>query len=303
MTYSEDQGNIPEYPLVDALDREILMHRDAHFGGLFEIMLDYYRKHGKGENPDFSIARIESLAIMEKELEQNLSVLFLDISEMERVAEARQAYKDLKSIYEIEKPKNKLPQLIADLILSEDETAEKEIAALASLKEAAVPALLNLLKDENWTNPLFPGYGQAPELAVKCLGLIGDKRAVISLFEAIGHGDFFADEEILLALKHIGPSAKEFLLKVIKGKPYNEDNERAAIALGAFRGDPDVIEVCLNLLKDPLVQQDPALFSYLALGCEGIELTPARTEFMALAEKEGLPQDLKQELRTIIKSW
>lgn len=303
MSYSEDQGDMPEFPLVDALDREILMHRDAHFGGLFSIMIDYYRQHGKGENPDFSIDRIESLAVMEKELGQNLAALFLDISEMEKVAEARQAYKDLRAIYEVANPKSKVPQLIADLILSDDEEAEKEIAALAAQKEAALPALLNLLREEKWTDPLFPGYGHAPELAVKCLGLIGDKRAIISLFEALGQGDFFADEEILLALKHIGLPAKEFLLKVVKGKPYNEDNERAAMALGAFRGDSNVIETCFNLMKDPHVQQDHALFSYLALDCEGIELAPFRAEFMALAENDALPYDLKEELRTIIKSW
>jgi hypothetical protein len=298
-----DQGGIPEFPLIDALDREILMHRDAHFGGLFSIMIDYYRQHGKGENPDFSIERIESLAVMEKELGQNLAALFLDISEMEKVADARKAYKDLKAIYEVANPKSKLPELIADLILSDDEEAEQEIAAIIVQKEAALPALLNLLREEKWTDPLFPGYGHAPELAVKCLGLIGDKRAIISLFEALGQGDFFADEEILLALKHIGLPAKEFLLKVVKGKLYNEDNQRAAMALGAFRGDSDVIAVCFNLMKDPHVQQDYALFSYLALGCEGIELTPLRAEFMALAEKETLPHELRQELRTIIKCW
>ncbi len=187
------------------------------------------------------------------------------------------------------------------MILSEEEGAEQEIAALAAQKEAVVPALLNLLREEKWTNPLFPGYGRAPELAVKCLGVIGD-RAIISLFEAIGQGDFFADEEILLALKHIGKPAKEFLLKVVKGKPYNEDNERAAMALVPFRGDSDVIETCFQLIKDPKVQQDPALFSYLMLACEGIELTPMRSDFIALAEQQTLSR-LRNEMRTIIKSW
>ncbi len=77
------------------------MHRDAHFGGQFSIMLDYYRNHGVGENPHFSIDRIEALAVMEKELGQNLAAVFLTISEMETVAEARQAYKDLGAIMKL----------------------------------------------------------------------------------------------------------------------------------------------------------------------------------------------------------
>ena len=29
--------------VIDTIDMEILMQRDAHFGGNFEIMLDYYK--------------------------------------------------------------------------------------------------------------------------------------------------------------------------------------------------------------------------------------------------------------------
>ncbi len=35
-------------PLYDSDDIEVLMHRHAHFGGSFGIMLDYYEKGGKG---------------------------------------------------------------------------------------------------------------------------------------------------------------------------------------------------------------------------------------------------------------
>lgn len=300
---SEGQNDFSEFPLLDETDREILMHRDIHFGGLFAIMLEYYHQHGKGVNPSFPIERIEALAVIEKELNQNLAPIFLDVPQMEKVAEARQAYKDLRSIYEVVKPKSKIPQLIADLIFSEEHEEEANIAAVAMEKESAVPALLNLLREEKWYDSLFPGYGLAPELAVKCLGLIGDKRAIISLFEALGQGDFFADEEILMALKQIGDPAKAFLLKVVKGKPYNEDNEKAAMALVPFQGDSEVLAICFSLLKDPQVQHDPALFSYLSLACEGIQKTPLRDEFIDFVEKSSIPKDLRDEMHMMIKTW
>jgi len=292
-----------DIPLIDAIDHDILMHRDAHFGGQFSIMLDYYRRHGKGVNPEFSLSRIEDLAAFELNTHQNLAAICLEAAEIEKVAEARQAYKDLSGIYEVKNAKSIIPQLVADLILTEEAEAEGEVAALAIHKEAAVPALINLLREEKWHDPLFPGYGLVPELAAKCLGLIGDKRAIISLFEAIGQGDFFDDEEILRALKQIGAPAKAFLLKVVKGKPYNEDNERAAIALVAFRDDADVGAACVPLLKDQQVQQDPVLFSYLVLACEGMKERSLQAEFTELAEKASLPRDLREDMQRIIKSW
>ena len=74
-----------------------------------------------------------------------------------------------------------------------------------------MPALIDLLRNEDFYDPLFPGYGEAPVLAAKCLGLIGDKRAIISLFEAIGEGDFFNEDIILDALHVIGNPARDFL--------------------------------------------------------------------------------------------
>ena len=84
--------NSPSYPIIDSVDKEILMHREAHFGGLFSLMLDYYQEGGKGVQEAFSLARIEQLALLEKELQQNLAPLYLQGAEAERVGEAKQGY-------------------------------------------------------------------------------------------------------------------------------------------------------------------------------------------------------------------
>ncbi len=291
-----------EFPLTDAIDHDILMHREVHFGGQFAIMLEYYRQEGKGVQPEFSIKRIEQLAELEKALNTNLAAIYLSGSEVEKIAEAKQAYQKLRQIYQISYSKNPLPRLIANLILAEEET-EEEIAAIVAEKDKAVPPLIDLLRAEEFYDPLFPGYGLAPSLAVKCLGQIGDKRAIISLFEAIGRGDFFADDAVIQALKKIDEPAKQFLLKVVKGRPINEDNERAAIALIAFREDLEVAQTCFDLLQQPDIQKDLYLPTYLVLACTGLYGTPQQERFIQLAKQKDLPQLLHEDIIGVIHDW
>lgn len=297
----ESNQEIEHFPIADAVDHAILMHRDAHFGGLFGVMLDYYAKEGKGTQPDFTIEKIEKLEQLEKEMKQNLAGLFLSAAEAQKVADVRDIYKQLRALYAFKNSESVLPQLIADLVLSESEDAEEEIQAIVAQKGASVPFLIDLLRNEQFYDPLFPGYGQAPVLAARCLGRIGDKRAIISLFEAIGQSDFFSDDIILDALKQIGEPAKVFLMKVAAGKPYNEDNEKAAIALLAFKDDPEVAEHCLQLLKEDLVVKDPCLSTYLLLGCEGLATEDSRQAFKALLPRLNATQ--KRDADIVIKSW
>jgi hypothetical protein len=294
---------LEHFPIIDAVDHEILMHREAHFGGQFSIMLDYYRQEGKGAQPEFDIPRIERLAALEEQLKQNLAALFLAAHEIQKVADAREAYKELRAIYEVKKPKTHFPRLIADLILSEEEEAEAEIEAIVAEREKIVPALIDLLRSEELYDPLFPGYGLSPFLAVKALGRIGDKRAIISLFEALGQGDFFADDQIIKALKAIGEPAREFLLHVIKGRPINEDNEKAAIALIAFKDEDAVADVCFELLQQPDVQKDPCLPTYLVLICAGLKDPAKREAFKKMAQNHHLPSLLREDIKGVIHDW
>lgn len=299
----EPNAPFEQFPLVDAIDHEILMHRDAHFGGQFPIMLDYYRKEGKGIQPEFDISRIERLAFLEEQLKQNLAALFLAAHEIQKVADSREAYQRLRAIYEVKKPKSPYPRLIADLILSEEEEPENEIAAIAAEKGKIVPTLIDLLRSEEFYDSLFPGYGQAPFLAVQCLGRIGDKRAIISLFEALGQGDFFADDQIIKALKAIGQPALEFLLHVVNGRPINEDNEKAAIALIAFKDNEEVANHCFDLLQQPDVQKDPCLPTYLVLACVGMKDPARREAFQKMAQDSRLRSLLREDMKGVIHEW
>lgn len=283
-------------------DIDILMHREAHFGGNFALMLDYYRKRGIGVNDEFEIERIEILAEEELSSGKNLAPLLLSAKEAEEIKRAREAYKDLRKLYTI-KTQNKFPVLIADLILSEEEDPVKEIEAIVQEKSAIVPHLIKLIQSEEFYNPLFPGYGKAYKRASKCLGLIGDKRALIALFESIGKGDFFDDELPIQALKSIGEPAKEFLLRVLEGKPINEDNEKAAIAIIAFKEDPNVALTCFKFLKTLDFKKDGYLATYLILASEGLKDPLLRKEFEAFSKNPSIPRDYKNDFNIILEGW
>ncbi len=291
------------FPLIDAVDHDILMYREAHFGGQFSIMLDYSLKEGKGMLPEFDRARIERLARLEEELKHNLAPLVLTAHEVQKIADARDAYRKLRAIYERPSGKSHLPRLIADLIFAEDEAAEEEIAAIVAEKGGIVPLLIDLLRSEEFYDPLFPGYGQAPFLAVKALGRIGDKRAIISLFEALGQGDFFGDDQIIKALKAIGKPAQEFLQHVVKGRPFNEDNEKAAIALLEFKDEEGVASLCFDLLRQPDVQLNPCLATYLALSCAGLKDSTAQQAFEKLSHSPHLSRSLREDMKSAMLDW
>lgn len=249
------------------------------------------------------IVRIEQLALLEQQIKQNLAALFLTAPEIQKVADSRNAYQKLKEIYEVKKIKNPYPQLIADLILSEEENPEKEISAIVAEKGKIVDLLINLLRSEEFYDPLFPGYGQTPFLAVQCLEKIGDKKAIISLFEAVGQGDFFTDEQILKALKAIGDPALQFLLHVVKGRPLNEDNEKAAIALIAFKENEEVANHCFDLLQQPDVLKDLCLPTYLVLACAGLKDPVRREKFKAMIKDSHLPSQLREDIKGVIHEW
>lgn len=299
----QEEEEFEIFALSSETENEILMHRDVHFGGNFDAMLEYYRNEGKGIHPAFSIEMIEKLAALEKEGNQNLAAFVLTGAELEKVARAKDAYKKLRDLYEMTNEKRSPATLIADLVLSEEEEPEAEIAAIVAEKTDTVPLLMDLIRSEEFYDPLFPGYGQAPILAGKCLGLIGDKRGIIALFEAMNQGDFFSEEILLKALKSIGTPAKEFLLKVLHGRPLNEDNETAALALLEFTEDPEVSNACLNLLKETDVQKDLPLATYLILCCEGLKDPAKRETFLQFTNDPKLPNMLKRDILTVTKSW
>lgn len=300
----EEENYDPSYILSDEIDHQILMHRDAHFGGDFNVMLSYYSNDEHiGINPDFDIERIAYLSEIEKEIGQDLAPLFLTGAEAEAVGHARQMYSQLKEIYEIENKSNLFPDLIADLILSEIEEPIKEIEAIVSQGTAIVPELLALLKSDDLYDPLFPGYGYAPYLAILCLGKIKDPKSIIPIFETLSKQIIFDEAIVIEALVNIGEPAKEFLLQVLKSRPLTQDNPNAAFVLISFPGDPKIAVICFEQLQDPEVQEKPLLTTYLTCGCQFLNTSFYRDAFTKMANDPNTLATLREEMQYIINEW
>jgi hypothetical protein len=309
-SFSEEEQDSTEHfeedesVLTDEIDHWILMHRDAHFGGDFNEMLHYYTSEESiGIHPDFDFERIEYLADIEKEMGQNLAPLILTGTEAEAVAQARHAYVALKQIYETDHPDDPNPRLLADLILSEEEDPEQEIEAIVARGAALLPALFAIVQTDTFYNPLFPGYGYAPYLAIQCIGKIKDPSGIIPLFESL-HQEGIFDEMITVdALVEIGNPAKDFLMKILGSRPLTQDHTAAAFALSGFAHNPQIAFFCFQQLKDPQVQNQPLLRLYLVNNCERLKNTPYREEFVAMAQNGHLPSDMRGEMRTLIDEW
>lgn len=292
-----------EFFLSEELDHEILMHRDAHFGGNFDVMLDYYAQDKIGINPDFDISRIEYLAEVEKQNEQNLAPLILTPQEIERVASARKAYRSFKAIYNVEEEKASHPRLIGDLILTEEEEPNEEIQAIVNEGLKISPELIAILKSEDAYDSLFPGYGFAPYLAMVCLALIKDPASIIPIFETVGKPSVFGDEPAFEALANMGDEAKKFLLKLLKSRPLTKDNFNAAIALSYFPPDIELAKASFEELKDSKVRANPHFAIYLCCHADLLKGTEYQKEFTALSQDPHLPHELKEEMRKVVKEW
>lgn len=250
-------------PLVDAVDHLLLQQRDAHFGANFSVMADYYEEEGVGCHPEIDLDRIYYLWNMEKELGQNLSSICLTQEEQEEVVQALGTYKGLREL-----PAKTNAALLADLILSEDEYPSKEIALIKEQGNSMTRLLIDLLLSESMRDPLSPGYGLAPIKAAQALASLGDAKAIRPLFETVGRDNFELEETCLGALYRIGEAARDFLIKVLEGRPLTPDNERAALALAHFRDDPIVREECLKQLSDPETENASGFRAYLRIVVE-----------------------------------
>lgn len=292
----------PHTPLIDTIDMEILMHRNAHFGSNFEIMLEYYEQKGVGTMPDFEIEEIKKLQNLEHEMKQDLAEVYLPDPAKKIVDNARKLYQSLREVYSGE-ANDKNAILMSDLILSEELVPENEIQALADQGEKVVPALIHLLSSPSFYDPLYPGYGRAPIFAAKCLAKIQDERAIPPLFEAIGHENFFTDEEIIYALRSFGEKSKSFLIKILKGEPFSKDNEHAAIALSVFREDPEIAHSALEVLQKEEIFKRPTLASYLIFACSDLTEVKEQEAFIAVSKKKNLPKELADEMHLVIRNW
>lgn len=257
-------------PLPDDIANLILMHRNAHFGGKFSFMLDYYRNDGVGCCTEFDFYSIKKLADIEEKLGYDLASTRLSPTEHEQVFNVLQLYQGLRKLHSISQDAGSIPSLLADLILTEENDPKLEIEQL-SKQEKALPYLLDILKSEEFLDPLFPGYGRTPSHIAQILGKMKTEKAIIPLFESMKAENFQHEEAVISSLKEIGQPAFDFLMTVLKNQPINIDNEKAAICLTSFGENEPFALVALELLQNFHVFNWPNLVVHLILACLGLE--------------------------------
>ncbi|MCH1429639.1 MAG: hypothetical protein L7U87_02650 [Chlamydiales bacterium] len=286
-----------DVPINDYDDVSILMHKDAHFGGSFSVMLEYYNNpDAPGVQEEFSINRIHELQEIEQSKDLNLSDSFLSPQDKALVLRSFQTYAKLKTITEESSNKNSIAYLISELILSEDEYPEKEIENLVKLGNTAVKDLIALIENLDFWNPLFPGYGNAPLFAIEALSAIKDPASLEHIFACVKRADFFAESQIMKAILSFGEDAKEFLVKVLSTVPISEDNTHAALCLQFFK-DPKVSNLCFKLLQSDDLQLDSTFAQHLLLNLENLDDTESLANW---AQEKSLPPQLQEEVRFIL---
>lgn len=263
-------SNSEHLPITDDLTNLILMHRNAHFGGKFEFMIEYYENEGIGCCNDFDLSDIKKLAKLQFQMKQDLVLTTLSKIELEKIKNVLEIYKGLRKLSTLSKNENSIPSLLANLILTEEETPTKEIEAL-SKNEKAFTYLLDLFQSEEFLDPLFPGYGRSPSHVATCLGKMKSEKAIMPLFGNLTADNFLHEEAIILALKEIGKPAFDFLINVLQNEPFTIDNERAAVCLTSFGENEAFATTSLKLLKNFQTLNYPNLVVHLILACLGLK--------------------------------
>ena len=286
-----------DLPLLNTIDLEILMHKDAHFGGSFDMMMEYYANDGIGVQEEFDIDRIKELSLLDKEGHLSSEVL-PDLAKND-VLLSKDLYSKFKECYEGDNP---LPQKIADMILSEDDHPEEEIKALASFETLAIKPLIEILLQDHFYNALNPGYGRAPINAVLCLKAINSDEVIPFLFNALGKS-FMVDESIIDTLITLGSKAEEFLCDRLQSTPYTRDNYTAAMALASFPVSDETATVALYQLGNAETFKHDSFPSYLICICEGLEKEEERQKFIQISESDNVSRNLKDEMKLIISFW
>jgi hypothetical protein len=284
-----------EIPLLEEEDRDILMHRDAHFAKSFPIMLQHYEDEDQNAVLDVETDRIRNLMDLEERLQQNLAPYLLQGPDAEKVAQSIRLYKALRE--QAENKKMPIICAISDLILGED---EPEVAAkkAALLGKQIIPYLMQLIQTQVLYDPLFPGYGLAPMKACLALGILQAKEAIKLLFGMIGSENFDTESACLEALRRIGMPARHFILEQLASRPITKNNERAAIAASALESDHDLALAIIEQLEDKDVQKITSLATYLVLACSKIpqELQDRYKKLIPL-----MPDSIAQEMRLVLK--
>lgn len=290
------------FNLTDESHHLILMLRESHFRGQFDLMLQSFNNENFiGNNLDIDIQEIEYLEKIEKKLQQNLAPLLLSPSEAERIYKSRLMYENLKKIYLLEnEEKDKKSRILADFLLIEFSPFDKEVDAIVQLKDAIIPDLLNIINNSNFYDPVFPGFGEIPKIAIECLSKINNPKVIPNIFSLLGKENF-SDDDLSFILSKFNNDAKNFFQKILFSLPITKDHSMAAFCLTHFN-NLETIKFCERLLYIPDYHEDPLLLYYL-INIAIQNSNPNLIQYIQEKIYKKLPKNLQKEIDLIVRDW
>lgn len=291
----EEIPHIAENYLVSEEMRTILLHRETHFSGSFPAMIAYYKKGKKGVQEEILLKDIKTLAKEEDLLGKNIAPLLLTGAEAEKIKAIKAFSEELHALASTSDPSLSLARAISALILSEKEKPTREINAVVSFKETALQPLCDMLFSEKLNDPLFPGYGLAPQYAIEALGKMKKAAAIEPLFlYAHTQGRFF--DAVQKAFIRIGTPACTFLKNVASS---NQTDTIRCLALSFLLGfGKKLAPFFFSLLKNN--KGNPSIAHLCALGLEGLG-DKDKAECLALMENNSFSPELVAEIKVSVK--
>jgi hypothetical protein len=288
-----------DLPLFDEEDRDILMHREAHFASNFDLMLQAYKAEDPSSVLDIDLARIYELKYLEEKLGKSLAPLVLHAQDAQTIKRVRTMYRLFQEL--LQEEKNPLYVAMAELILAEDPIEEVEKRCL-ELQDVCVSPLITIIQSDILYDPVYPGYGLAPMRAAHILGVLKADQAIPYLFYMLSSDTFDTQSAALQALKKIGEKAKIFCIEHLQSRPFSKSNELAAMALASFSCDDQIAQALIHELQDPKVWFEEPLVFYILASSEALPKS-THEAFYEILNNPSLPQEVRDEMQLITKMW
>lgn len=250
-----------DLPLFEEEDEVLLAHKKAHFSDTYEVMKEYYKNpEAKGICEEIYPDRIAQLQKIEEQYKIPLSSYLLSSEKQSRIDTFSRMRDAFESI--IEEDPVSFEGKLCEAILSE-EYVEDLVEKWSEDFIENPKILLEIAQSELLQDPLSPGYGQAPVLAILLLGKAKYEEAIPAFFSMIGKADFFVENAVLWALSQMGQAALAFAKKKLVSHPISLENEKAALVLLEFPKSEEISSLAKRLLDS--ANLSPSLKEYVQL--------------------------------------
>jgi hypothetical protein len=288
------------FQIVDEEDREILLQRDAHFGGSFIAMQEHYEKFSGQDMPGYygvletiSLSRILFLADVERRLGKNLAPKILSGSDAEHVALARTAY---ERIAQLSNEPFSIPlQLFLDCTNSFGErslTQEEKDTLRRNPK-----LLLELAAADQFRDSLFPGFGYAPLRALKWLVEAHVEEALPLCFNLLAVAQEEEEEELFSLIPKFGGEAFEYARRTFLSRPVTPFHEKLMLVLLHFSAiyEKEVKALLIQQVATSDIYHYPTILRWIVVGIGDLDQETRKT-----AKEKLLAHPLPHEIEQLV---